>query len=112
MADYNRAIKELDEVGETSLKVSGNSMTPLIKTKSLLVLKQTNDYQVGDAVLCKVKGNIYVHKITRVDAEGRYLISNNKGHDNGWTKNIYGRVTRVNDKRFGRREMGDVSNES
>jgi phage repressor protein C with HTH and peptisase S24 domain len=103
VADYNRAIKELDEAGETSLKVSGNSMSPLIKTKSLLVLKKTNDYRVGDAVLCKVKGNIYVHKITRIDAEGRYLISNNKGHDNGWTKNVYGRVVKVNGDPFGRK---------
>lgn len=103
MADYARAIKELDETGETSLKVSGNSMTPLIKTRSLLVLKKTNDYQVGDAVLCKVKGNIFVHKITRIDAEGRYLISNNKGHDNGWTKAVYGRVVQVNGEKFGRK---------
>jgi phage repressor protein C with HTH and peptisase S24 domain len=103
MADYKRAIKELDEAGETSLKVSGNSMSPLIKTRSLLVLKKTNDYQVGDAVLCKVKGNIYVHKVTRIDAEGRYLISNNKGHDNGWTKNVYGRVVKVNGDPFGRK---------
>lgn len=103
MADYNRAIKELDEVGETSLKVSGNSMSPLIKTKSTLVIKKTNDYEVGDAVLCKVKGNIYVHKVTKVDAEGRYLISNNKGHDNGWTKTVYGRVTQVNGVAFGRK---------
>ena len=103
MADYKRAIKELDEKGETSLKVSGNSMSPLIKTKSALVLKKTNDYQTGDAVLCKVKGNIYVHKITRIDAEGRYLISNNKGHDNGWTKNVYGRVIKVNGEDFGRK---------
>jgi phage repressor protein C with HTH and peptisase S24 domain len=104
MADYNRAIKELDEIGETSLKVSGNSMSPLIKTRSALVLKKFDAYRVGDAVLCKVKGNIYVHKITQIDAEGRYLISNNKGHDNGWTKNVYGRVVNVNGKEFGRKD--------
>jgi len=105
MNKYERAIKELTEAGETSFKVFGNSMTPLIKTKSILTFKKINDYKVGDVVLSRVKGRwIDAHKITRIDAQGRYLISNNHGWDNGWTKKIFGRVVKVNGKKFGRKE--------
>jgi len=34
------------------------------------------------------------HKITKRDGD-RYLISNNHGHDNGWTRIIYGKVVRA-----------------
>lgn len=104
MNKYERAIASLKETGEAIFKVFGNSMLPLIKTKSLLTFKATNDYQVGDVVFSKVKGNyIDAHKITRIDGKGRYLISNNHGHDNGWTKTIYGRVIKVNGSEFGRK---------
>jgi len=56
MNKYERATKELAETGETSFKVFGNSMTPKIKTKSVLTFKKTDDYKVGDVVLSKVKG--------------------------------------------------------
>jgi len=105
MKKYEKAIKELSEDGETTFKVFGNSMTPKIKTKSVLTFKKTDDYKKGDVVFCKVKGNyIDAHLVTKVDAQGRYLISNNHGHDNGWTKKIFGRVIKVNGKKFGRKE--------
>lgn len=105
MNKYERATKELAETGETSFKVFGNSMTPKIKTKSVLTFKKTDDYKVGDVVLSKVKGKyIDAHLITRIDAKGRYLISNNHGWDNGWTKKIFGRVVKVNGEKFGRKE--------
>lgn len=52
--------------------------------------------EVGDAVLCKVKGSHYVHLIKAIKDE-QYLIGNNRGGTNGWiTKNaIFGKVTQV-----------------
>lgn len=38
---------------------------------------------VGDVVLCKVKGREYLHLIKARDAD-RFQIGNNKGHINGW----------------------------
>ena len=75
----------------------------MIYSESKLTFAQTNDYQVGDVVLCKVgKRWIDAHKITRIAADGRFMISNNKGHDNGWTRRVYGRVIAVNGEPFGR----------
>ena len=52
-------------------------------------------------VFCKVRGRyIDAHKITKISQQGniiKYLISNNKGHDNGWTTIIYGRVEESED---------------
>jgi hypothetical protein len=45
-------------------------------------------------VLCKVHGTYYLHLITAKDGQ-RFQISNNKGHVNGWTKTIFGKVTKV-----------------
>jgi SOS-response transcriptional repressor LexA len=50
--------------------------------------------EVGDVVLCKVHGTYYLHLITAKDGQ-RFQISNNKGHVNGWTKTIFGKVTKV-----------------
>lgn len=97
-------IKDRLETAEcVMMAASGNSMTPLIKSGSKLILRKTNDYQVGDVVFCKVKGNFYIHKITK-KSNDKYLISNNKGHDNGWTDKVFGRVVSVNNKPFGRKE--------
>lgn len=84
------------------MRVFGNSMLPLIKTKSVVVYRPTNDYQVGDVVFVKVGGNYLTHKITKIDSKGRYMIANNKGRENGWASKIYGRVIQVNGEPFGR----------
>lgn len=53
----------------------------------------------GMVVLCKVKGNIYLHLIKGIEGE-RVLIGNNKGRINGWTHrtSIYGVATLVDGK--------------
>ena len=105
MNKYERAMEALNTTGFCEMKVFGNSMLPIIKSGSKLTFKKTDDYQVGDVCLSRVKGRyIDAHKITRIDAEGRYLISNNRGWDNGWTRQIFGRVIKVNGKSFGRKE--------
>ncbi len=43
--------------------------------------------------LCKVKGRyIDAHKIIKKDAQKGFLIANNHGYENGWTKVVYGKV--------------------
>lgn len=50
----------------------------------------------GDAVLCKVRGNVYVHLVKAV--RGReYLIGNNVGGINGWPLQLAGVVVQVTD---------------
>jgi hypothetical protein len=52
--------------------------------------------EVGDIVLCKVRGREYLHLVKARQGE-RYLIGNNCGRINGWVSRgaIYGRCVRV-----------------
>ena len=101
MNKYERTLAALDAGKDAEMSVFGNSMMPLIKTKSVVTYRRTGDYQIGDVVLVRLGGNYLTHKITKIDGE-RYLISNNKGHDNGWVRKILGRVIAVNGEPFGR----------
>ena len=103
MNKYERAKALLAEGKDATFKAFGNSMTPILSSGSLLTFRATDDYAVGDVVFSKVKGRyIDAHKITKISSDGRFLISNNKGHDNGWTRQIFGRVIKANGKPFGR----------
>ncbi len=95
MKKYERMSQELEHKSSTQAKVFGNSMVPLIESGSL-TFERRESYEVGDIVFCKVKGRIIdAHKITKVNSEGGYLISNNHRRDNGWTKQIYGKVVQA-----------------
>lgn len=88
-------IKKL-QAGETvEFRPRGNSMKPLINSGDLVVVEPLADQQLskGDIVLCKVKGNQYLHLISAVQGS-RFQISNNRGYVNGWiSKNaIYGKL--------------------
>lgn len=52
--------------------------------------------QVGDIVLCKVRGAEYLHLVKAIQG-GRYQIGNNRGHINGWvgSSGIFGRLVAV-----------------
>lgn len=73
-------------------------MTPLIKSGQHVLLGPINEreLEVGEVVLVKVKGSVYLHKVTALDGE-RVQIGNNQGHVNGWTirRKVYGRVLSV-----------------
>jgi SOS-response transcriptional repressor LexA len=89
-------ISDLDVKGETQAKAFGQSMMPIIISGSLLIFKKQESYAIGDIVFCKVKGRIIdAHKITKMDSQGQYMIANNKGFENGWTKTIYGKVIKA-----------------
>lgn len=74
----------------------GNSMTGKVDDGDLVTVQPVapEALEVGDVVLCKVHGTYYLHLITAKDGQ-RWQISNNKGHVNGWTKTIFGKVTKV-----------------
>ena len=96
MNKYEKLKKELEDGNEFAMKVFGNSMTPIIKSGTQLTFKQFDEYEKGDIVFCKVKGRyIDAHKITKKNKKKGYMISNNHGWDNGWTKKIFGKVIKI-----------------
>ena len=93
MNKYERLKSDLDTAGTGKLKAFGNSMLPILKNGSLLTFVKAADYNIGDIVFCKVKGRyIDAHKVVKKDANKGYLIANNHGFENGWTKIVYGKV--------------------
>lgn len=92
MNKYENLKSSLDRGEESSMKCYGSSMLPILSNPSTCLYRREPFYLVGDIVFCKVRGRyIDAHKITAV-RNGKYLISNNHGHDNGWASAIYGRV--------------------
>jgi len=103
MQKYERVIERLAENDSPTMKVFGRSMLPIIKSGSKLTFRKDSTYEIGDVVFCKVKGRyIDAHKITKIDSAGRRMIANNKGRENGWASQIYGRVVAVDGEPFGR----------
>jgi len=93
MNKYERLKTELEAAGKGKLKAFGNSMLPILKNGSLLSFEKAGDYEIGDIVFCKVRGRyIDAHKIIKKDPNKGFLIANNHGFENGWTKTIYGKV--------------------
>jgi SOS-response transcriptional repressor LexA len=93
MNKFERLKQELEDNGHGKMKAFGNSMLPILKSGSLLSFEKAGDYKIGDIVFCKVKGRyIDAHKIVKTDNNKGFLIANNHGYENGWTKIIYGRV--------------------
>lgn len=87
-------------LGETvQFRPRGGSMNPKIKSGELCTVEPLGEHvvQKNDVVLCKVKGNVYLHFVSAVRPGDLYQISNAKGHVNGWISRqlIYGRLVRV-----------------
>ncbi|MFV8749692.1 hypothetical protein ACNOYE_03960 [Nannocystaceae bacterium ST9] len=73
-----------------------------IESGQLVTLDPTLEPGVDDAVLCRCKGNVFVHLVKAISGHGdhrRFLIGNNRGGINGWVGRgaIYGVVTDVGD---------------
>ena len=93
MTKYEILKTQLSLNGTGTMKCFGSSMTPIIQSGSILTFVKQEKYEIGDIVFCKVKGRyIDAHKITKINQDGKYMISNNHGFDNGWTKNIYAKA--------------------
>ena len=82
--------------GETvTFRPTGNSMVPLIHSRDEVVVAPVDRtlLAVGDIVLTKVAGCVYLHLIRALDRpKGRVQIGNNRGRVNGWTSldRVYG----------------------
>lgn len=91
-----KAVAERVAAGETvSFRPTGASMVPLIRSRQLVTVVPCDpaSVEVGDIVLARVAGSIYLHLVSAVDhARGRVRISNNRGRVNGWTNHarVYG----------------------
>lgn len=93
MNKYERLKLELESSGSGKMKCFGNSMLPILKSGSLLTFKKEENYKIKDIVFCKVKGRfIDAHKVIKTDAAKGFLIANNHGFENGWTRIIFGKA--------------------
>lgn len=59
---------------------------------------KVDQVKTNDIVLCKVNGRQYLHLVRAINSN-KFLICNNKGHDNGWAHAncVYGVVVRIED---------------
>ena len=93
-------IAKLKEGETVSFRPRGNSMQGKIDSGQLCTVELVDSVtiEVGDIVLCKVKGHEYLHLVKAIQGK-RFQIGNNKGRINGWiTANaIYGRCVSVED---------------
>ncbi|NSL85581.1 S24 family peptidase [Chitinophaga solisilvae] len=93
MNKYERLKQDLETTGTGKMKAFGTSMLPILKSGTLLTFEKAEEYVTGDIVCCKVKGRyIDAHKIVKKDSHKGFLIANNHGFENGWTRTVYGRV--------------------
>lgn len=77
-------------------------MVPLIRSRQLVAVSPVDPakLEVGDIVLARVAGTVYLHLVSALDNKGRIQISNNQGRVNGWTTHakVYGICTAVDGK--------------
>lgn len=102
MSWAKRAIAELQAGRATHCRPHGGSMRGRIESGQRVTLDPRLEPGIGDAVLCRCRGNVYVHLIKAVQGHGdrrRFLIGNNLGKINGWVGRaaIFGVVTEVRD---------------
>lgn len=93
---FKHAIEQLAEGNTVVINPKGNSMTPLIESGDSVEIKpcKIEEIKIDDVLLCKVKGTDYLHLVKAVDGD-RFLIGNNHGKVNGWTRTVYGKVSRI-----------------
>lgn len=85
----SRYIEKLQRGESVKFRPRGNSMSGIIEDGQLVLISPFLgcDPDVGDVVLCKVRGREYLHQIKAKTSSlpTRFLIGNNRGHTNGWT---------------------------
>lgn len=79
-------------------------MSPRILSGALVRLEPLGERPpaVGEVVLVRVSGTVYLHLVKAVNA-GRVQIGNNRGRINGWTgvDKVYGRAVRIDNSLAG-----------
>ncbi len=100
----NRQSCEQLRQGKTGKVIGiGNSMTPILKSRQPVIVVPVTSETVlrkKDIVLCKVRGNYYLHLIHGIRNDSQFLIGNNHGHMNGWVNRsqVYGKVVEILEK--------------
>jgi len=94
MSKHSELANQLQSGKTITYREYGNSMLPKLKSGVLVTIEpyETNKLEIGDIVLCKVKGKYYLHYIKSIDNKKGFLIGNAHGHLNGWTRNVYGKL--------------------
>lgn len=76
------AIDKLERGEIACVRPHGNSMQPKIQDGEIVYLEPIEP-EVGNIVLVKCKGHVYLHLI-KAARNGQFLIGNNRGGTNGW----------------------------
>ena len=83
-----------------SFRPRGQSMRGRIESGQLCTVTPVDPttLAVGDIVLCRVRGNDYLHIVKAIQG-ARYQIGNNRGLINGWVGAacIFGKCVRIED---------------
>jgi hypothetical protein len=91
----NLYIEKLKNDEIIKFRPKGTSMTGRVNNGALCTVAPTSPelVDVGDIVLCSVKGKQFLH-LVKAKQGNRFLIGNNKGHINGWVgeNSIYGKL--------------------
>jgi hypothetical protein len=100
MGALDRVAAQVASGATVEFRPSGSSMVPLIRSRQLVTVAPVDPerIEVGDIVLVRVAGTVYLHLVSALDrGTGRVQISNNRGRVNGWTNHarIYGICTAV-----------------
>jgi SOS-response transcriptional repressor LexA len=92
------AVQALQRGETVKIRPRGHSMRGRVNDGDTVTLApcEAGSLNVGDVVLVRVKGNIYLHLIKAINGE-RFLIGNNRGGINGWVgpQAIYGIAVKV-----------------
>jgi SOS-response transcriptional repressor LexA len=95
------AIEALTRGETVKIKPHGHSMQGKVNDGDTVTLEPVDPAKlaVGDVVLVRVKGNIFLHLVKAINGP-RCLIVNNRGGINGWVGRhcIYGIATKVEPK--------------
>ena len=93
-------IAKLNAGEAVQFRPRGHSMKGRIESGQLCTVEPVDvaELGVGEIVLCKVKGQQYLHIIKAIQGD-RFQIGNNRGGINGWigASGIFGRCTRISD---------------
>lgn len=98
----NEAIERLKQGETVQIRPRGNSMSGLIEDNELVTVKPISpnmELKVGDIVLVKVKGRVFLHLIKAKLGVNYYQIGNNRGGINGLAtrKFIYGKAVNISE---------------
>ena len=77
-------------------KEPGNSMEPILHSREPVILVPIQllkePIKKGDIVFSKIHGTCYTHKVYGVSEKDGFLIGNNSGYMNGWTREVYAKA--------------------